>query len=47
MCCRENNFQWCDKKGNAEVQFQQCKFSLEISKILNDKSVSALLQIPG
>lgn len=39
--------QWRDRKENTGVQFQQRKFSLEISKILDDKDISSLFQIPG
>lgn len=38
--------QWGERKENTGVQFQQRRFRSEISKILNDKGLSALFQIP-
>lgn len=35
--------QWQDRKASTGLQFQQSKFSLEISKIVNSKDISMLL----
>lgn len=49
MCCSENNFQ-SPVRGQQREYWSTIsvhKFSLEMSKILNDKGISALFQIPG